>query len=67
MENFDFKNRFAENVFTDEEMKKRMPASVYAEYEEIIAKNIPLPLSLANEIAKAMKEWAVPRYSISVQ
>ena len=52
MENFDFKNRFAENVFTDAEMRKRMPESAYAEYEEIIAKNIPLPLSLANEIAK---------------
>ena len=61
MENFDFKNRFAENVFTDAEMKKRMPASAYAEYEETVAKNSPLPLSLANEIAKAMKEWAIEK------
>ena len=56
MENFDFNTRFAENVFTDEEMKRRMPASAYAEYEEIIAKNIPLPLSLANEIYHKSQE-----------
>ena len=61
MENFDFKSRFAENVFTDGEMKKRMPGSAYAEYEDVVAKNKPLPLSLAHEIAKAMKEWAIEK------
>lgn len=61
MENFDFKSRFAENVFTDEEMKKRMPAKAYAEYEDTVAKNKPLPISLANEIAKAMKDWAIEK------
>ena len=47
MENFDIKARFAEDVFTDAEMKKRMPTKAYAEYEDTIAKNKPLPLSLA--------------------
>ncbi|MBE5742045.1 MAG: glutamine synthetase type III [Clostridiales bacterium] len=61
MENFDFKSRFAENVFTDEEMKKRMPAEAYEKYEEVVAKNKTLPLDLANEIAKAMKDWAIEK------
>ena len=61
MENFDFKSRFAENVFTDAEMKRRMPAESYAKYEEVVAKNKPLPLDIANEIAKAMKEWAIEK------
>ena len=61
MEIFDFKSRFAEYVFTDAEMKKRMPTKAYAEYQEAVAKNKPLPLSLANEIAKAMMEWAIEK------
>ena len=61
MENFDFKSMFAEYVFTDAEMKRRMPEKAYAEYEDTVAKNKPLPLSLANEIAKAMKDWAIEK------
>ncbi len=61
MEKFDFKNSFAENVFTDCEMKKRMPEKAYAEYEETVAKNKPLSVKLANDIAKAMKEWAIEK------
>ncbi len=61
MDKFDFKNSFAENVFTDCEMKKRMPEKAYAEYEETVAKNRPLTVKLANDIAKAMKEWAIEK------
>ena len=61
MEKFDFKNSFAENVFTDCEMKKRMPEKAYAEYEETVAKNKPLSVKLANDIAKALKEWAIEK------
>ena len=42
-------------------MKRRMPEKAYAEYEDTVAKNKPLPLSLANEIAKAMKDWAIEK------
>ena len=61
MENFDLKNRFAESVFTDGEMKKRMSKTAYAEYENAVAKNEPLTLSLAHEIANAMKDWAIEK------
>ena len=61
MENFDFKTSFAENVFTNEEMKKRMPLSAYEEYEGLVSKNEPLTLEVANEIAKAMKDWAIEK------
>ena len=61
MENFDFKTSFAENVFTNEEMKKRMPLSAYEEYEGLVSKNEPLTLVVANEIAKAMKDWAIEK------
>ncbi len=61
MDGFDFTERFAENVFTDEEMKKRLPEDVYAAYEKCLLSDEPLGLAVADEIAKAMMDWAVEK------
>lgn len=52
---------FAENVFTDKEMKKRLRGEAYAKYKKCIDSGVPLDRPLADEIAAAMKEWAVER------
>ena len=61
MENFKVSERFAENVFTDEEMKKRLTEEAYAEFRRSIDENVPLSRPLADELASAMKEWAIEK------
>ena len=58
MENFKVSERFAENVFTDDEMKKRLTKEAYDEFHRCIDENVPLTRPLADELASAMKEWA---------
>ncbi len=52
---------FAENVFTDEEIKKRLSKDSYSEYKNCLENDVPLSLSLADEIASCMKDWAIER------
>ncbi len=52
---------FGVNSFSDAEMKKRLKKEVYDEYKASIAENRPLTLALAEEIAEAMKEWAIEK------
>ena len=53
---------FAENVFTDKEMKKRLRGDAYAKYKKCIDAGVPFDRPLADEIAAAMKEWAIGFY-----
>lgn len=52
---------FACDVFNKLEMKKRLLPEVYEALEECMNSNEPLPLSLADLIAEAMKEWALEK------
>lgn len=52
---------FAENVFTDKEMKKRLRGDTYAKYKKCIDTGVPFDRPLADEIAAAMKEWAIEK------
>lgn len=61
IENFDFNKNFAENVFTEAEMKKRLSEKTYNAYKKAIADNTPLSLEVADDIAGAMKEWALEK------
>ena len=61
MENFKVSERFAENVFTDDEMKKRLTKEAYDEFHRCIDENVPLTRPLADELASAMKEWATEK------
>ena len=50
---------FAKNVFSDAEMKKRLPDEIYSELKKRIGENQPLDLEIANAVADEMKNWAL--------
>ncbi|XP_004347075.2 glutamine synthetase catalytic region [Capsaspora owczarzaki ATCC 30864] len=52
---------WAVNVFTHAEMKKRVPKSVYKEFQTCVRESRQLPPIVADVIANAMKDWAVER------
>jgi len=50
---------FGSMVFNDAEMKKRLPENVYLRMKKTIEDGKSLDLSMANDVAAAMKDWAV--------
>ncbi|MBR2724193.1 MAG: glutamine synthetase III, partial [Ruminococcus sp.] len=46
-------------VFNDEAMKKHLPTDVYINLKKTIENGDHLDSSVANEVATAMKEWAM--------
>jgi len=50
---------FGSLVFTDADMRKRLPKPTYKELSRVIKENEPINLDIANEVAHAMKEWAL--------
>ncbi len=54
-----FEQIFASNVFSDSVMKKRLSPATYEKLHKVIAEGGELDIAVANEIAKAMKEWAM--------
>lgn len=52
---------FANDVFTDEEMKKRISGKAYDDYKKTLEDGVPLGLSTADEVAKAMMGWAMEK------
>lgn len=52
---------FAENVFTMNKMKERLPRDAYKEVKRVIEKGGELSLETADIVAKAMKDWAVEK------
>ena len=52
---------FGQNVFGDAEMKARLPEAAYKAVRKTIDGGAPFDASVADEVAKAMKEWAMER------
>jgi len=52
---------FGYNVFNDREMKKRLSTEIYDSLTNTIGQHRELDINIANEVAKAMKEWAMER------
>lgn len=52
---------FGYNVFNDREMKKRLSKEIYDSLTNTISQHIELDINIANEVANAMKEWAIER------
>ncbi|MBQ9839169.1 MAG: glutamine synthetase III [Oscillospiraceae bacterium] len=52
---------FGSDVFNEATMKQRLTDSVYAAWKGCISTGSPLPLNVANEIAEAMKIWAIEK------
>ena len=48
-------------VFTDAEMQDRLPKPTYRELRQTIDEGKPINLKIANEVAHAMKDWALER------
>ena len=52
---------FGSDVFNEATMQQRLSSEVYTAWKQCIATATPLPLSVANEIADAMKNWATEK------
>ena len=52
---------WGELLFTDADMQERLPKPTYKELKRVIDDGAPLDLDIANEVAHAMKEWALEK------
>ena len=52
-------SEFGSLVFSDSDMRQRLPKPTYRELSRVIRENKPIDLDIANEVAHAMKEWAL--------
>ena len=52
---------FGSDVFNEATMQQRLPEAVYTAWKNCIATGSQLPLDVANEIAEAMKLWAIEK------
>ena len=52
---------WGELLFTDADMQERLPKPTYKELRRVIDDGAPLDIDIANEVAHAMKEWALER------
>lgn len=50
---------FGSNVFSDREMKKRLPKNIYSALRKVMQGEAELTLDVANVVAEAMKVWAI--------
>ena len=52
---------FGSMVFSDAVMKKRLPQDTYERLQRTMKDGKKLDISIANEVAAAMKDWAVEK------
>ena len=52
---------FGSRVFNEETMKDRLSPASYGAWKKCVTEGTTLDISTANEIAEAMKQWAVER------
>ena len=52
---------WGELLFDDADMQERLPKPTYKELKRVIEDGAPLDIDIANEVAHAMKEWALER------
>ena len=52
---------YASMVFSDAEMKKRLPSKIYEELKKAIDDNTPLSTEIGEIVAQAMKTWALEK------
>ena len=56
-----FPELFGSMVFNEDTMKERLSPSCYKHWKKSVSDGTPLDISTANEIAEAMKQWAVEK------
>ena len=52
---------FGSDVFNEATMKERLPEDVFTAWKNCVLAGSHLPLNVANEIAEAMKNWALEK------
>ena len=52
---------FGSLLFTDADMQDRLPKPTYKKLKRVIDDGAPLDIDIANEVAHAMKEWALEK------
>ena len=52
---------FGSRVFNEETMKERLSTASYTAWKTCVTEGASLDISTANEIAEAMKQWAVEK------
>jgi glutamine synthetase len=52
---------FGQNVFSDLVQRQRLPKDVYKRLQETLRRGEPLDTSLADQVAVAMKDWAMEK------
>ena len=52
---------FGSMVFTQEQMRQRLPAHIYDAWQQCLVQGTSLDRSIADEIAAAMKDWAIEK------
>ena len=52
---------FGSDVFNESVMKQRLRPDIFTSWKQCIENSTPLELHVANEIAEAMKEWAIEK------
>ena len=52
---------FGSLVFNEETMKERLSSASYGAWKKCVTEGTSLDISTANEIAEAMKQWAVEK------
>ncbi|PYQ00597.1 MAG: glutamine synthetase type III, partial [Acidobacteria bacterium] len=52
---------FGSNTFNADAMKQKLPKAVYLSLQETIRRGTKLDHSIANEVAHAVKEWALAK------
>ncbi len=52
---------FGSDVFNESVMKQRLRPEIFTSWKECIQNSTPLELQVANEIAEAMKDWAIEK------
>ncbi len=57
----DFCKDFGEMVFNDKVMKSRLKPEIYAALKDTVRAGKPLNKSIANDVAAAMKDWAIEK------
>ena len=60
-ENLNVPEIFGSDVFNEATMKQRLPEHIYNAWKTCIETGSQLPLDVANEIAEAMKIWAIEK------
>ena len=59
MANDKVSREFGTLLFTDADMQERLPKPTYKRLRDVIGHGKPLEIDIANEVAHAMKEWAL--------